>query len=997
MERRIRCMVAEGELGRAMRILQQAQIAPGTAETVAALRALHPEDSTPLTAAEAALPQDMPQLALSRTVFDQTVRTLPSFSGHGLDLTRFEHIRSLEQYCPAGHDAFYGLTCLILAGGASVSATLQRMLCAARVVAFAKPHGGVRPLAVGSAWRRAMARALATQRRAVWAELLQPEQMGVGVRGGTEMMVHGTRGLLADHPDLVVVSTDCRNAYNSVSRGAMLRQLFVQDPAVARFVMFFYGQDAELLYGADDGIETIFSRTGSQQGDPLAGLLFSLAIQPVLAQVQATAVGEAEGARVLAQIDDVYLVGPREWAAQAYAQMTAAYAAIDLAMRDDKGRVFSPRGIAVQHTAAARGGVDGGGGGGAALRDMGFGAAGVPVVAHGVRGADGAVSEQAGLVVVGAAVGPLQFQRTHARQAYGDSARLLSLLMVVLMDPQVGCLLVRHCVLTRITYAQRTLLPAAHDGAAEAFDGMTQAAFEGLARTGPLDEHAAALLRLPTRLGGVGWRRAAGAARVAFLASHLQAIDSFCEVSAEWRADMLAVAGRLHTGDDGMPVARPPQHPAEVALLDAHRGVLATLTAPRRHAASYSSDLADNLASTQHLQRRLSRQGALAQRDAVTARLCGRRRRAEAARAPLPRGSAEHAAAGRPVRAARRLQVAWDAAQSDGATTYLLVLPDSTEYGGFVTMTHEVFRITVALHLGTAYRPVVAGGERPLRCPCAGGCADLDPELDVLSACGRGGHAFSHTARHDMWVAVWDAFLRAHGYSITRERQIQAVFGRLSPGTKCPDLLVGLPGGQPLALDGVVRHFCPPGSEQFGTHGALMDAAERAKLREYHPGRGRWPPAHLAVAPRVVPLAASTFGSVGERAMGFFRDVVRESAAGAAFASDAVRYQNLHSGQHAEVWRRRICVWLRICVGTHLLARVRAACDPALADQLRHAERCGFERWRRTQAVVAGVAGCTAALPVELAGAAVGGGYAGDVPRDGILGDGLARLRGACA
>ena len=312
-----------------------------------------------------------------------------------------------------------------------------------------------------------MARALATQRRAVWAELLQPEQMGVGVRGGTEMMVHGTRGLLADHPDWVAVSTDCRNAYNSVSRGAMLRQLFAQDPAVARFVMFFYGQDAELLYGADDGIETIFSRTGSQQGDPLAGLLFSLAIQPVLAQVQATAVGEAEGARVLAQIDDVYLVGPREWAAQAYAQMTAAYADIDLAMRDDKGRIFSPRGIAVQHTAAARGGVDGGGGGGAALRDMGFGAAGVPVVAHGVRGADGAVSEQAGLVVVGAAVGPLQFQRTHARQAYGDSARLLSLLMVVLMDPQVGCLLVRHCVLTRITYAQRTLLPAAHDGAAE--------------------------------------------------------------------------------------------------------------------------------------------------------------------------------------------------------------------------------------------------------------------------------------------------------------------------------------------------------------------------------------------------------------------------------------------------------------------------------------------------------------------------------------------------
>ena len=112
--------------------------------------------------------------------------------------------------------------------------------------------------------------------------------------------------LLQEHPDWYVVATDCRNAYNSVSRGGVLRAMQEFDPALLPFVRFFYDEPARLRYAAAAGVARLLSRSGVQQGDPLASVLFSVAIQPALLEIQATAVGDAAGAVVVAQIDDVY-------------------------------------------------------------------------------------------------------------------------------------------------------------------------------------------------------------------------------------------------------------------------------------------------------------------------------------------------------------------------------------------------------------------------------------------------------------------------------------------------------------------------------------------------------------------------------------------------------------------------------------------------------------------------------------------------------------------
>ena len=96
------------------------------------------------------------------------------------------------------------------------------------------------------------------------------------------------------------------------------------------------------------------SSTGVQQGDPLGSVLFALALQRTLLRAAATATGDAAGARVIAYIDDVYLIGPLAWATDTYLQLADEYPRIGLEMRHGKGGVYSPCPIPREQLTAVR-------------------------------------------------------------------------------------------------------------------------------------------------------------------------------------------------------------------------------------------------------------------------------------------------------------------------------------------------------------------------------------------------------------------------------------------------------------------------------------------------------------------------------------------------------------------------------------------------------------------------------------------------------------------
>ena len=72
-------------------------------------------------------------------------------------------------------------------------------LCGGNLLAALKKSGGHRPIAVGETIRRWAAKCVAKKATADCAEHLSPQQLGVGVRGGTEAIIHAASAIFDDN------------------------------------------------------------------------------------------------------------------------------------------------------------------------------------------------------------------------------------------------------------------------------------------------------------------------------------------------------------------------------------------------------------------------------------------------------------------------------------------------------------------------------------------------------------------------------------------------------------------------------------------------------------------------------------------------------------------------------------------------------------------------------------------------------------------------------
>ncbi|KAF0296193.1 hypothetical protein FJT64_006342 [Amphibalanus amphitrite] len=145
----------------------------------------------------------------------------------------------------------------------------------ASLIALRKKDGGLRPIAVGSVYRRIAGKVTATAvSRGIGAQL-RPAHLGVATRNGCEAAVHAVRAYTeactAAEDSKILVKLDVSNAFNSVRRDSIMEAVKARAPTIYPLVWQGYRSAAPLFIGGDK----ILSRTGIQQGDRLSSLLFS--------------------------------------------------------------------------------------------------------------------------------------------------------------------------------------------------------------------------------------------------------------------------------------------------------------------------------------------------------------------------------------------------------------------------------------------------------------------------------------------------------------------------------------------------------------------------------------------------------------------------------------------------------------------------------------------------------------------------------------------------
>ena len=298
----------------------------------------------------------------------------------------------------------------------------------------------------------------------------------VGVRVARQWFQRNT----GDH-DRALLKVDFENAFNTIDRTAFLQACRHQFPGLSPWVEWCYAEPTLLQFGS----RTINSESGVQQGDPLGPLLFSLALQPLLASIKANHGLDL----VFAYLDDCVLAGSISAVSEAFGelQLAASTLGIKVAMGRDKSLLVPCAGSQANIT-----------------QDQ--------FPSELCSQSDG------NFELLGCPVGDDAFCRAHTSKRVTKACSLLKALGEV-PDPAVALILSRHCAsFGKIVFSIRLVPHTCHATALHEFD---EAVFDCLetflsASLSPEDRK---LASLSTPLGGLGLRQSSKHCPGAYLAS----------------------------------------------------------------------------------------------------------------------------------------------------------------------------------------------------------------------------------------------------------------------------------------------------------------------------------------------------------------------------------------------------------------------------------------------------------------------------------------------
>jgi hypothetical protein len=246
------------------------------------LKKKHPSPSRELFFPDPSKPGDISLIVNEQNV-REAINSFPAGSSPGLDGMRPQYLKDIISLSAgeAGQKELRALTklCNFLLSG-QLPSEICHLLYGASLCALNKKDGGLRPIAIGNCLRRLTSKLACFQSRNIVNSYLSPHQLGVATKLGCEAAIHTTRTFVNNDQNRgkVLLKLDFKNAFNSVERDCILKEVQCHTPLLYPYLYQCYRNPSTLFFGN----HLISSSVVAQQGDPCGPMIFSLAIQPII-------------------------------------------------------------------------------------------------------------------------------------------------------------------------------------------------------------------------------------------------------------------------------------------------------------------------------------------------------------------------------------------------------------------------------------------------------------------------------------------------------------------------------------------------------------------------------------------------------------------------------------------------------------------------------------------------------------------------------------------
>jgi hypothetical protein len=150
-----------------------------------------------------------------------------------------------------------------------------------RLIALDKSPG-VRPIGVGETLRRIVGKTVCYLTRDDIEEVCGISQLCCGIKAGIEGAIHATSDMFNEYGcnGWGVLSVDATNAFNNISRYAILWNSRILWPHCSRFIFNTYRGWVPLIMKESN--ELLYSKEGVTQGDPLSMFLYAVGTLPLI-------------------------------------------------------------------------------------------------------------------------------------------------------------------------------------------------------------------------------------------------------------------------------------------------------------------------------------------------------------------------------------------------------------------------------------------------------------------------------------------------------------------------------------------------------------------------------------------------------------------------------------------------------------------------------------------------------------------------------------------